>query len=97
LKRHEVFGESLHRLDIPARPASVDLDVASLCPPKFSEFLPERRDRGLGFMAALGVADQHADPSQAIMLLRASGEWPGCRDAAEKRYELAPSHCLPQG
>jgi hypothetical protein len=37
---------------------------------KFSEFLPERRDRGLGFTVALGLADQHADSSQAIKLLR---------------------------
>jgi hypothetical protein len=40
-------------------------------PPKFSEFLPERSDPGLGFTVALGLGDQHADPSHAIKLLRA--------------------------
>jgi hypothetical protein len=48
-------------------------------------------------MAALGVADQHADPSQAIKLLCVSDEWPRCRDAAEKSNDFAPSHCLPEG
>jgi hypothetical protein len=43
---------------------------------------PIGRNRGLGFTVALGLADQNADSSQAIKLLRASGEWPACRDAA---------------
>jgi hypothetical protein len=48
-------------------------------------------------MVALGIGQQDTDPPHAIKLLRASGEWPGCREAAEKRNDLAPSHCLPQG
>ena len=31
---------------------------------------PIGRNRGLGFTVALGLADQHADSSQAIKLLR---------------------------
>ena len=94
LQRDEFLRESLHRLRVAAaRPANVDPDVAALRPPELLESLPERRDAGLCFRVALGKRHQHADPPHPLGLLRARGERPRRRRAAEQRDELAPPHC----
>ena len=68
----EFLRESLHRLEVGGyRPASVDLDVATLCPPELPETLPERRDLGLRVGVAFSISHQHANPPHALALLRA--------------------------
>ena len=76
LQRDEFLRESLPRLRVERRPASVDPDVAALRPPELLESLPERRDPGLSFPVALGKRHQHADPPHPVGLLRARGERP---------------------
>ena len=78
----------------PARPASVDPDVAALCPPELLEPLPECGDEGLSFPVALGIAHQHADPPHALGLLRARRERPRSCRAPEERDEVAASHSI---
>ena len=78
------------------RPASVDPDVAALRPPELLESLPERRDVGLCFRVALGIAHQHADPPHPLALLRPRRKRPRDGRAAEKCDELAPLHVAPR-
>src|SRR5262249_3455257 len=59
-----------------------------LRPPDLLQLVPERRDPGLPFIVALGVAHQHADASHALGLLRPPRERPR-RCAAEQRDEFA--------
>src|SRR5262245_35147069 len=72
-------------------PAVVDPNIASLCPTQPLKVLPKSRDAGLSFRIALGICDQHADPSHLLRLLRACRERPR-RCAAEKRDEVASPH-----
>ena len=90
LQGGEFLRESLHRLEVCGyRPASVDLDVATLCPPELPETLPERRDLGLRVGVAFSISHQHTNPPHPFALLRACRERPRDRRAAEQRDELA--------
>src|SRR5215831_8006619 len=90
-------GHELRRVDAPAirvsdAPAIVDPNIASLCPTQPLKVLPKSRDASLSFRIALGICDQHADPPDALVLLRTRRERPrGCR-AAEQRDEVAPPY-----
>ena len=53
--------------------------------------------RGPDFRIVRGCGHEHADAPHPLGLLRARGERPRSRRAAEKRDELAPSHVVPQG
>src|SRR5262249_36148904 len=66
--------------------------VTSLSPPELPESLSERRDMGLYFQVALGIAHQHADPPHSIRLLCPRRQWPRRSRAAEQREELTALH-----
>jgi hypothetical protein len=44
-----------------------------------------------------GTRPQNTHPAHVLRQLGARDDWPRRRRAAEKRDELAPLHCLPQG
>src|SRR5262249_41525511 len=67
----ELLRESLPRLRIERRPASVDPNVATaLRPPEFLESVPECRHVGMWSRIVLGKAHQHADAPHELALLR---------------------------
>src|SRR5262249_41146789 len=87
-----------HPIGIAGGPANLDLDVAALDPPELVELLAQRRISSLSLRIALGVDQDHAQPSDALALLRARGGRPKNRRrhrrAAEQRDELAPLHSI---
>ena len=90
-KRDEFLRESLHRFRVVGcRPAILDPGVAALRPPELLEPVPERRNMGLCFQVALGMAHQYTDPPHPLALLRARRERPSSR-TAERGYQFPPS------
>jgi hypothetical protein len=83
----------LHQRRVTRRPANIHPNVAAFHPPELLEFVSEGGDEGRSLPVALGKAHQHADPPHPFGLLRARRERPRCR-AADKRYELTPTHGL---
>jgi hypothetical protein len=90
LQRNEFLRESLHRLHVGRRPASVDPDVAVLRPAELLERLAECSDPSLSFRVALGIGHQHANKPHQLGLLRSCRQRPR-RRAADQREELASS------
>ena len=76
-------------------PAGVDPHVAAVGPAQLLQPLQERRDAGLCFRIVRGRVHEHADAPHPLGLLRARGERPRGRRAAEQRDELAPPHVRP--
>jgi hypothetical protein len=71
------------------RPAVLDCDGAALDPAKLTQPLQKS-----GYPLSLGRTCARAqEPNRLRRLLRARGEWPCHRRAAEDRDELAPLHC----
>ena len=71
LKPDQFLRQSSHRLDIHRRPARLDVDIATLCPPGLAQLVSERCDPGFPFNVALGIFHEHADVPHAVGLLRA--------------------------
>ena len=92
IEAHELFRLGADAPGVGAAPAIVDAGVAAVGPPQLLQRLPERREIGLHCWIVLGERIQHANPSDAVGLLRARREGPRCRRAAEQRDELAPFH-----
>ena len=76
-------------------PTSVDPDVAAFASAQLLHGLCERREAGLSFCIVLGQIHEHADASHGLALLRARGDWPCYRRAAEHCDELEPLHAAP--
>jgi hypothetical protein len=72
----------------------VDLQIAAVYPPQFAELVVQRGDHRLRFQVALGNIREDANAPHLVRRLRIRRNGPRGR-AAEKRDELAPSHCLP--
>jgi hypothetical protein len=93
IEAHELFRLGADAPGVGSAPAIVDADVAAVGPAQLLEGLPERRDVGLHLRIVLGERIQHANPSDAVGLLRSRRERP-CRRAAEQRDELASLHSI---
>src|SRR5262249_45611011 len=91
---HELRGVSARAIRVSDAPAIVDPNIASLCPTQPLKVLPKSCDAGLSFRIALGICDQHTDPSYLLRLLRARLHWPRSRRAANQRDELAALHSI---
>jgi hypothetical protein len=87
-------GVSARELRLVTGPAKLDVDVAAFGPSDLAQSLPESRDAKARFRVILYHPHQYTDPPLAA-LLRAHRDWPR-RYTAEKRDELAPSHCRPK-
>src|SRR5262245_61090696 len=79
-------------LGIACGPAIVDAHVAAVGPAQFLQPLHERREAGLTFRIARGQRMEHAYAPYPLALLRARGERPRRRSAAEQGDEVAPPH-----
>jgi hypothetical protein len=81
-------------IDVTVRPAILDGDILPLDETRFFQALPECDDevRRVG-----GRCDPQEADHRHGCLLGACDARPSRRRAAEKRDEIAPSHCLPQG
>ncbi len=55
MKPDHFLRQSIHRIDIGHRPASLDFDIAAFRPPDLSEFFPERREPGLPLIIVSAV------------------------------------------
>src|SRR5262249_693606 len=72
-----------------------DPHVATVAPAELPERIEEHRDAILTFSIGLPVgSDQQADAPHLLGLLRASGQRPRSRRAAEQRDEVATPHSL---
>src|SRR5262249_42017626 len=76
------------------RKASVHADIATLRPSTLFKPLPKSREARRHFRIVLGQGRQHGDPANSVGLLRAGGQRPRGRRAAEKRDELAPFYLI---
>src|SRR5262249_61460681 len=87
--------DSLPRLRIERRPASVDPNVATaLRPPEFLESVPECRHVGMWSRIVLGKAHQHADAPHELALLRVRCDRPRSHPTNQCN-ELARPHSSP--
>jgi hypothetical protein len=71
--------------------------VATVGPAQLLHSLQERRDASLSFPIVRRQVCQHADAPHSLGLLRACGERPRGRPAAEKANELTSPHIRTQG
>ena len=76
---------------LPFRPSLLDDDTFALDIPQFSQLLEKNIDKR--FLQRRRGRTQVANNENPAALLGACGEWPRDRRAAEKRDEIAPSHC----
>src|SRR5258708_15190996 len=82
---------------VASGPAVVDLNVVPDGPTQLLQPLQKCRVASLHLRVVRGERHEHAHAPHGLALLRARRERPRHRRAAEKRDELAPSHCLPRG
>jgi hypothetical protein len=78
-------------VDISLAPANIDSRVAADRPSRFLQPLQERRQARLPVWIVRSAIDEYADAPRPVRLLRARRERP-CRRAAERGYQLPPSH-----
>src|SRR5262249_32164704 len=91
----QLFGQPVDPIDVRARPAKLDADVAAFYPADLRQRTPERRDHGLRNRIILRKSHQHADLAYFVgPLLRARRERPRGSRAAEQRNEVAPPHSI---
>src|SRR6516164_4218120 len=83
----QFHGVHLHSIWIAGSPAIVDVKVEALLPPQLVECLAERFDAQWRFRIVLGKSQQHADPTDAIGLLRTCGDWPRKRRRGHRTAE----------
>src|SRR5262249_18594732 len=76
------------------RPSSFDPDIAALHPPELLKSLLECGVERRSFQVVLGIAHQNTNPAYPFGLLRARRERRCGSYAADKRYELPPSHSI---
>src|SRR5262249_2865576 len=81
-------------LDIAGPPPVLDAHIAADDPAQFAEPLQERCVAGFVFGIVRYSGHEYPDAPHALRLLRACGERPRCRRAAEQRDELAPVHSI---
>jgi hypothetical protein len=93
-KAHNLGRVGANTFGIDGRPTIVEMDVASFDPSQLLKPLAERGDPCLRYWIALSITHQYSDPPHPLGLLRARGERPCRRRAAEKREELAPPHSI---
>src|SRR5262249_52984159 len=86
-------GSSFCTVRVAGAPTILDPHVAAVGPTEPLQRFKECRVAGLTFAIGLRVDRQHADPSNAVGLLRARPEWIR-RRAAEQRDEVAPPHSI---
>jgi hypothetical protein len=91
-QRSQVRRVSANFGRVGATPASVGPHVAADDPAQLPESLKERPDEGLKLRIVRGRGEEYADAPHPLGLLRAGGEGPSSRRAAEEGDELAPSH-----
>jgi len=80
-------------LGIGCRPANIDPHVAAHHPIQLPQSLQERSNARLPYRVIRRRTDQYADPSHALVLLRARRERPS-RRAGEQRDERAARHSI---
>src|SRR3984893_1717877 len=97
VRRHtdQLFGESPRFVGIGASPARFDPDIAVFGPAQSLKPLPKCRNARLSICVAFAETTKHPPPPHPLGLLRADDERPCRGRAAQKRDELAPSHCRP--
>src|SRR5262249_26331597 len=78
-----------------ARPAGVDVHVATVGPAQTLQRLLERGDAGLCFRIVRGERHEHADAPHTLELLRTRYERPSSCHAADSA-EIAPPHVPPR-
>jgi hypothetical protein len=76
-------------------PTGINPHVLANAPARLLQSLQECPDPGLKIRIVRGYVKEHANAPNALGMLPPRRERPCCR-AAEKRDELAPSHCLPR-
>src|SRR4051794_29887190 len=81
------------RCGVNRRPTRVDAYVA-VSPAQLAESLRECSDTSLSYRVVGGRAYQHANPPEALILLRAGRYRPRGHRAAEQRDELPPLHSI---
>jgi hypothetical protein len=80
------------------RPPNFDPHIAALGPAQLLQRLLKRYEVVLLTRIVRVQVEEHSDAAHALGLLRLRRVRPsGCRRAAKKSDELAPSHCLPRG
>ena len=91
----ELLGRCLRLCALPPSPPDVETDI--VLPAQLLQRLGEGGDVQLRLWIARGAAEQQADPTRAVVRLRAGCEGPidrRRRRAAEKGNEFAPPHSV---
>src|SRR5262249_6732747 len=94
---NEFPGETMRDFRVAGScPPSLDPHLTRLSPAELLQGLTECSDVGLPFRVAVGIAHQHADPTQSFDLLRACRKGPSDGRSRNSFEEITSPHCPAQ-